>query len=86
MRRPYSGEIQGSAFDPKMKEIICDVGQSHLRILYMFNPIQTAILLLGGDKTGSWHSWYAEHIPKGDDLYRDHLKELSDEGLTDGDS
>jgi hypothetical protein len=78
LRRPYVGEIKGSAFDPKMKELICNEGGA-LRILFMFDPRSVAILLLGGDKTGQWQRWYGQAIPQADELYREHLKELQDE-------
>jgi hypothetical protein len=81
MRRPYSGEIVGSEFDPKMKELICDVGVAHLRVLYMFDPRQVAILLLGGDKTGFWNKWYEQNVSIADQLYKTYLDELHDEGL-----
>ena len=79
LRRPYVGEIKGSAFDPQMKELICDEG-GHLRILFMFDSRRVAILLWGGDKTGLWDRWYPTAILKADDLYGDHLKELENEG------
>ncbi|SRR6266508_4973368 len=81
MRRPYSGEIEGSEFDPRMKELICDVGAAHLRVFYIFDPRQVAIILLGGDKTGLWNKWYDQNIPAADRLYNTYLKELTDEGL-----
>jgi hypothetical protein len=81
MRRPYSGEIEGSEFDPKMKALRCNVGRAYLRVLYIFDPRQTAILLLGGDKTGLWSKWYDQNIPIADELYKEHLTELSNEGL-----
>jgi hypothetical protein len=52
-----------------------------LRILFAFDPRRTAILLLGGDKTGEWRSWYTRMIPLADDLYEDYLRELRNEGL-----
>jgi hypothetical protein len=64
-----------------MKELICDVGRAHLRVLFLFNPLQIAILLIGGDKTGSWSRWYDQHILIADQLYKEHLVELSEEGL-----
>ena len=79
LRRPYVGEIKGSAFDPQMKELICDEGGS-LRVLFMFDPRRTAILLLGGDKTGLWHRWYRTAIPLADHLYETYLAELRAEG------
>jgi hypothetical protein len=79
LRRPYVGEISGSDFDPTMKELKCDEG-GHLRILFMFDPRRVAILLWGGDKTGLWNRWYPPAILKADHLYRQHLKELENEG------
>jgi hypothetical protein len=50
-----------------------------LRTLYAFDSRRTAILLLGGDKTGD-ERWYAMHVPLADQLYDAHLKHLDDEG------
>lgn len=79
LRRPYVGEIRGSAFDPQMKELICDERGTHLRVLFMFDRRRIAILLLGGDKTGIWNKWYERSIPAADELYREHLKEIEAE-------
>src|ERR1035441_9542567 len=38
------------------------------------DPRRTAILLLGGDKTGN-SRWYDEYIPKADAIYEEHLRE-----------
>jgi hypothetical protein len=53
----------------------------NLRVLFVFDPRRTAILLLGGDKTGRWQSRYNEAIPRADDLYDEHLAMLKAEGL-----
>ena len=79
LKRPVVGEIKGSKNDPKMKELICETEGAHLRVLFIFDPRRTAILLTGGDKSGSWKSWYREAIPEADRLYDEHLKELSEE-------
>lgn len=81
LRRPYVGEIKGSAFDPQMKELRVGEGGA-LRILFTFDPRRNAILLLGGDKTGEWNRWYTTAVPEADALYRAHLDELREEGLT----
>ncbi len=47
-----------------------------IRILFAFDPRRTAILLIGGDKTGKWNEWYAEIVPVADQLYDEHLAEL----------
>jgi len=52
------------------------------RVLYAFDPRRTAILLIGGDKTGN-DRWYQEYVPRADRLYDEHLAELRKEGLID---
>jgi len=81
LRRPVVGEIVGSTFDPQMKELICNSGGAALRVLFVFDPNRTAILLLGGDKSGQWRAWYRQAIPTADSLYRTYLDELHHEGL-----
>ncbi len=44
---------------------------------------RTAILLLGGDKTGN-NRWYEENVPRADALYDEHLATLEKEKLQDG--
>lgn len=53
----------------------------NIRILFAFDPRRTAILLLGGDKTGQWQAWYERAIPLADRLYDEYLEELRREGL-----
>jgi hypothetical protein len=50
-----------------------------LRTLYAFNPLRTAILLIGGDKTGD-DRWYARFVPIADRLFERHLGEPKKEG------
>jgi hypothetical protein len=45
------------------------------RILYAFDPKRTAVLLIGGCKTGD-NRWYETNIPKADRLYADWMKGL----------
>jgi hypothetical protein len=52
-----------------------------LRVLFMFDPRRSVILLVGGDKTGDWDSWYEWAVPAADDLYDTYLAELRDEGV-----
>jgi hypothetical protein len=40
--------------------------------------------LLAGDKSGEWNDWYAWAVPLADDLYDEYLRELGEEGLTQG--
>ncbi len=54
--------------------------QGHpVRILYAFDPRRIAILLCGGDKKGD-DRWYKKNVPIADELYRQHLLLLKEEG------
>ncbi len=50
------------------------------RILYAFDPRRSAILLLGGEKTGD-DRWYERMVPVADRLYDTYLNDLRREGL-----
>jgi Phage derived protein Gp49-like (DUF891) len=43
-------------------------GTSEVRILFVFDPWRSAILLVAGDKSGKWNRWYAEAIPRAEQL------------------
>jgi hypothetical protein len=76
--RPFVDTLTGSRL-ANLKELRPMRG--HIRILFAFDPRRTAILLLGGDKTGRWQEWYREAIPMAEQLYEVHLAELQEEGL-----
>jgi hypothetical protein len=63
-----------------MRELRVQSGGRPLRIFYAFDPRRTAILLIGGDKTGN-DRFYEEYIPIADRLYAEYLEELRREGL-----
>jgi hypothetical protein len=63
-----------------MRELRVQSGGNPLRIFYAFDPRRAAILLIGGDKTGK-DRFYEEYVPRADDLYDAHLRELKAEGL-----
>ena len=66
-----------------MRELRVQVHGEPFRVLYAFNPKRTAILLVGGDKTGD-DRWYEVNVPKADKLYDQHLKELNEESKKEG--
>ncbi|MGH8904363.1 MAG: type II toxin-antitoxin system RelE/ParE family toxin [Egibacteraceae bacterium] len=78
--RPHVDRIQGSRLH-NLKELRCDSEGAHLRVLFVFDPRRTAILLLGGDKSGAWQAWYRQAIPRAEQMYERYLAELRDEGL-----
>jgi hypothetical protein len=51
-------------------------GSSEIRILFAFDPIRRAVLLVAGDKSGNWRGWYTTAIPLADNRYDAHLAEL----------
>jgi len=76
MKRPLVGEVQGSRYS-NMKELR-PLG-TNIRVFFAFDPRRTAILLIGGDKTGRWRSFYDRMVPQVDRLYAEHLEELAKE-------
>jgi hypothetical protein len=78
--RRLVGEIKATRIK-NLKELIPPGG--NLRILFVFDPPRTAILLLGGDKSGRWAAWYREAIPAAEALYDRYLAELDADGLGD---
>ena len=77
--RPVVDRIHASRHH-NLKELRASKGGA-LRVLFMFDPRRSVILLLGGDKTGEWDTWYEWAIPAADDLYDIYLAELRDEGV-----
>lgn len=63
-----------------MKELRTQSKGDPLRTFFAFDPRRTAILLIGGDKTGD-DRFYERMVPKGDRLYTAYLEELKSEGL-----
>ena len=75
--RPLVDTIKQSRH-ANMKELIPPAG--NLRVLFAFDPRRTAILLIGGDKSGEWNAWYDRFVPVADVLFDEHLHELETEG------
>lgn len=76
--RPTVDRVKGSAFH-NMKELRCSADGA-LRVLFAFDPRRQAILLVGGDKTGEWSSWYDRAVPQADRLYKEYLDEIEEKG------
>ena len=77
LRFPHSSGIEASKHG-HMRELRTQHEGRPYRTLYAFDPRRTAILLIGGDKTGH-DDWYEEFVPKADKLYDEHLDELKRE-------
>jgi hypothetical protein len=75
---PHSSGIEGSKHS-HMRELRVQHEGRPYRILYAFDPRRSAILLIGGDKTGD-DRWYDVHVPIADKLYDTHIEILKKEG------
>lgn len=72
---PFSSGIEGSEYS-HMRELRIQSHGDPIRILYAFDPRRTAILTIGGIKTGKGKRFYKETIPQADKLYTEHLKTI----------
>lgn len=77
--RPHVDTIHGSKHS-NMKELRTQSLGKPLRTFFAFDPRRTAILLIGGDKTGD-NRFYDRMVPIADRLFDDYLAELKNEGL-----
>lgn len=79
LSRPYTDTVKGAKHQ-NMKELRTQSKGRPLRTLFAFDPRRSAILLIGGDKTGD-KRFYDKMIPLADRLFDEHLKELKDDGI-----
>ncbi len=71
---PYSSAIEGSKI--ALRELRAQSQGHPIRILYAFDPIRRAVLLLGGDKTGDAR-WYETNVPRAERIWREYLEEMT---------
>src|SRR5450432_866834 len=64
LKHPYSSGVATSKHD-HMRELRVQHAGRPYRVLYAFDPRRTAMLLIGGDKTGD-SRWYEDFVPKAD--------------------
>lgn len=72
---PHSSGVEGSRHS-HMRELRIQSHGDPLRVFYAFDPTRSAVLLIGGDKTGKDKRLYKTMIPKADSLYDEHLINL----------
>jgi hypothetical protein len=71
--RPLVDTVTASRL-PNMKELRPpSAGRTEIRILFVFDPYRSAVLLVAGDKSGQWNRWYRTAIPQAESLYEDYL-------------
>ena len=66
--RPYVDTVKGSSF-PNMKELRIQYRGDPWRVLFIFAPDRTAVLLVGGNKRGD-KRWYNKFLSIADERYR----------------
>jgi hypothetical protein len=76
---PHSSAINGSKH-AHMRELRVQSGGRPLRVFYAFDARRSAILLIGGDKTGD-DRFYERMVPIADQLYDVYITEIRREGL-----
>jgi hypothetical protein len=68
--RPLVDRIEASTIH-NLKELRPGSGGgSEIRILLVFDPQRQAVLLVAGDKAGSWNRWYQQNIPIAEQRYQ----------------
>lgn len=75
---PWSSKISGSKIS-SMRELRVQHKGEPYRILYAFDPRRSAVLLIGGCKTGD-NRWYEKMVPRADSLFYEHIATLKREG------
>ncbi len=76
--RPLVDTISGSSI-ANMKEL----RPGTVRILFVFDPWRSSILLVAGDKAGRWNAWYDAAIPLAEQRYEIYLKERAQREASD---
>jgi len=77
LKFPHSSDVKQSRHG-SMRELRSQCKGHPLRTFYAFDPRRTAILLIGGDKTGD-DNFYDKMVPKADKIYDEYLKEIQGE-------
>ena len=72
--RPYVDSLKGSKV-ANMKELRVQHEGRPYRILFAFDPRRTALLLVGGDKTGNAR-FYEEMLPRAEAIWAEHVSEI----------
>jgi hypothetical protein len=77
LSRPHADTLKNSKLT-NLKELRTQYKGKPYRVLYVFDPARSAILLLGGVKS-SKKNWYKTSIPLAEKRYEGHLKTLKNQ-------
>lgn len=82
--RPLVDTIKGSRIK-NLKELRpASPKGTEIRILFVFDPMRRAVMLMAGDKSSGkrserWSEWYKNAIPRAERLYDEYLDETGGE-------
>jgi hypothetical protein len=75
--RPHADTLKGSVY-ANLKELRVPTAAMVIRIAFAFDPLQKAILLVAGDKSGvSEKRFYKQLIARAEKEYAEHLASIS---------
>jgi len=74
LSRPYVDSVKGSSVK-NLKELRIQYQGEPWRVLFAFDPVRRAILLVGGNKRGD-KRWYEKMIPIAEKRFQRHLDSL----------
>jgi len=77
LRRPFADTLEGSKLS-NLKELRVQHQGEPYRILFAFDPVRQALLLIGGNKAGD-KNWYKKMIPIAEEIFKKHLETLEKE-------
>ena len=77
LKFPHSSRIEQSKHKA-MRELRSQCKGRPIRTFYAFDPRRTAILLIGGEKTGN-DRFYDSMVPIADKIYDNYLEEIREE-------
>lgn len=74
LRYPHSSEIKGTQYP--LRELRIQSKGRPLRVFYTFDPERQAVLLIGGDKTGT-DRFYKQYIPRAEKIWEAYLEQIA---------
>lgn len=70
--RPKVDTLKGSSI-PNLKELRFDYERVPIRILFAFDQMRQALIMVAGDKSSS-KRWYDTHIPVAERIFTKHIE------------
>lgn len=72
--RPKTDTLKGSKLN-NLKELRFEFERAPIRVLYAFDAMRQALIILAGDKSSD-KRWYDKNIPVAEDIFAKHVEKL----------